>query len=247
MPIDRFAPLTRSLKPRKASLPLRRLVLEAAGLAELVEVHWEPRRAGRALLPGLAAAAAAVGLTREVSRDLRDLASAVQSADAELGATKARRQPFPLAEARRLLGELRAPLRFLLGSRAATRRAFAALEGPKGWRSAYAMASALETHAAFAEKHATELARLGDFSADLPERARRLAQALRLPRRDEARPEKLLVRDALATLLMDRMRAVRATVRFVFREHPALVRKATSDYERKRKRKNGRKRAATRT
>jgi YD repeat-containing protein len=50
-------------------------------------------------------------------------------------------------------------------------------------------------------------------------------------------------RDALVTLLLERMRTVRTLVRFVFREHPALVRKATSDYERKRKRKNARRRA----
>jgi hypothetical protein len=39
---------------------------------------------------------------------------------------------------------------------------------------------------------------------------------------------------------MDRMRAVRAVARFAFRHHPKLVQKATSDYERKRRRKSRR-------
>jgi len=66
--------------------------------------------------------------------------------------------------------------------------------------------------------------------------------SLREPRHDlateRARGEKLRLRDALVTLLMDRMRAVRAAVRFVFGEHPQIVKKATSDHERNRKRKS---------
>jgi hypothetical protein len=247
MPIDRFEPLIRTVGPRKSSLPLRQLVLEALVLAQFVELRWEPSRAGRASLPGLRSAAGAVGLTRDVVRDLRDLAAAVQSTDAELRATRRRVAPGPTADARRVLSDLRAPLRFLLGGRAATRRTFEKLEGTKRARSAYALASALEAHAALAEKHLAELARLGDWAPDLPERARRLAVSLRQPRRDvgadQAWRAKLRVRDALVTLLMDRMRAVRATARFVFRLHPQIVKKATSDYERKRKRKRKRKAA----
>jgi hypothetical protein len=243
--IDRFRAQIRSVKVRKPSLPLRRLVLEAVLLAGFVEKHWEARRAGRAPLPGLRSAAGAAGLEREVARELRDLAFAVQSLDAELKATKPRVAPAPLADARRVLGELRAPLRFLLGARAATRRALDKVQRTGRARSAHALALALEAHAALADAHAADLARLDDFVADLPERARRLALSLRAPRRDvaaeRARRAKLGERDALVTLLMDRMRAVRAAARFAFREHPQIVTSATSDYERKRKQKRRRK------
>ena len=250
MPGDRFEPLIRSVTVRKPSLPLRRLLLEALVLAEFVETHWEPRRAGRALLPGLGSAAGAAGLEREVVGDLRDLAHAVQSLDSELTATKTRVVARPVAEARRLLGELRAPRRFLLRGRAATRRALEKVLATARVHSALGTALALEAHASLAEAHARELARLGDVAADLPERARRLALALREPTSDlgaaDARSAKLRRRDALVTLLMDRMRAVRAAVRFAFREHPKLVRQVTSDYERKRKQKSLRKRARAR-
>jgi len=240
--IARWEPQIRSVKPRKASLPLQKLVLEARVLAEFVEGHWEPRRAGKVLLPGLRSVAGALGISREVVRDLRELAAAVQSADAELKATKVRVAPAPLADARRVLGELRAPLRFLLAGRGATPRVFEKLARTGRPRSSYALASALEAYATLAEKHAADLARLGDFATDLPERARRLASSLREPRRDIAaervRGEKIRLRDGLVTLLMDRMREVRGAARFVFHEHPQIVKKATSDYERKRRRKS---------
>jgi len=242
--IARFERQIRALKARKPSLPLRKLLLEAQVLAEFVEQHWEPRRAGRVLLPGLRVAVGAGGINRDVVRDLRDLADAVQSAAAELEATKPNVAPVPLSEARRVLRELRAPLRFLLGGPGATARVFAKLEQRSRPRSAYALASALEAHAALAETHAEKLARLGTFATDLPEQARRLASSLRAPRRDIAaartRHAKMRMRDALATLLMDRVRAVRSAARFVFREQPQIAKKATSDYERKRKRKNRR-------
>jgi hypothetical protein len=240
---DRFASEMHALKPRKPSVPLRRLVYEAVVLAGFVEAHWEPHRSGRAPLPGLRAAAEAAGAPREVARDLRELASAVQVADADLRATQLKVAPLPVAEATRVLGELREPLRFVLSARVATRGVLERLEGRKQATSAHALALTLEAHAALAEEHTAELARLGDFSADLPERARRLARSLREPRRALSRHGQLRARDALVTLLLERMRTVRTLVRFVFREHPALVRKATSDYERKRKRKNARRRA----
>lgn len=248
MSTERFEAQIRLVKPRKPSLPLQRLVLEARQLADFVERYWEPRRA-RGRLPGLGAAAEAAGIKREVARDLRDLAGAVQSTDSELKATRVRVERLPLAAARAALRELRAPLRFLLG--APERSGLARIEQASHGRSAYALALALEAHAALAEKHADALARLGDFAADLPERARRLALSLREPRRDvvadEARRAKLRSRDALMTLLMERMRAVRGAARYVFRDHPRVLEQATSDYERKRKRKRARKLARTRS
>ena len=249
MSIERFELQIRSAKPRKPSLPLQRLVLEARVLADFVERYWEPHGARRGRLPGMRAAAEAMEMKREIARDLRDLASAVQSTDSELRATRVRGERLPLAAARGALAELRAPLRFLLDGR--ERLELEKIERAPRARSAYAWALALETHAILAEKHAPALARLGNFASDLPERARHLALSLRQPRRhlaaDEARRARLRLRDALMTLLMDRIRAVRAAARYVFRDHPAIVKQATSDYERKRKRKSlrrlGRKRS----
>lgn len=245
----RFQPPIDTTTVRKPSLPLKRLAFEAETLAGFVDAHWEPRRAGRAQLPGLRAAAGAAGLEQDIAQELRDLAAAVRAADAELLATKTPATRLPRLEGRRALRELRTPLRFSLASRAATRRTLVKLDELARPGSAYALAFSLDAHAALAEKHAADLARLSDFDADLPERARRLAHTLREPRRDpataDARHAKLHGRDALMTELMDRMRTVRALARFVFRDHPQILRKATSEYERKRRRKSRKRRGQT--
>jgi hypothetical protein len=246
--LDRFEQQLGSVEVRKPSLPLRRLALEARVLAKFVEWHWEPRRAGRVELPGLRGAAGAAGLTREVVEDLRDLATLLQSLDGELKATEVPSAPRPYADASRVLRELRATLRFVLGARPGKRHVLAKLEGMGRPRSASALALALQTHAALADENAAELLSLDTLAPELPERARRLALALREPRRDvaaaRAREGKRRARDAVVTLLSDRMRTVRTVARFVFHEHPTIAMKATSDYERKRKHKSLRKRAA---
>ena len=45
----------------------------------------------------------------------------------------------------------------------------------------------------------------------------------------------LALRNRLITLLLDRMRRVRAAARYVFRNHPEIARRATSTYERRRR------------
>ena len=48
-------------------------------------------------------------------------------------------------------------------------------------------------------------------------------------------------------VLLERMRAVRGAARYVFRDHPEVVKRATSDYERKRKRKRSKNLACKRS
>ncbi len=79
-----------------------------------------------------------------------------------------------------------------------------------------------------------------DVTAEWVTRARELAAALRLSTpttlpTDSTDRKHLDLRNRLATLLARRIRLVRAKARFVFREHSAITREATSVFERRRR------------
>lgn len=99
------------------------------------------------------------------------------------------------------------------------------------------LASALMDYAALAESLRPEIDGYADFSPAWIDRARELAAALRASPASPAPPSGrgLAERDGLAALLLRRIRLVRAKARFVFREHPAIVREVTSAYERRRR------------
>ncbi len=101
-----------------------------------------------------------------------------------------------------------------------------------------ALAAALIDYAALASSLRPALDHYGDFSPDWITRANALANELRVTA-PAAPPQRknstlLATRNGLATLLLRRIRLVRAKARFVFREHPAVLREVTSAYERRR-------------
>jgi len=227
--------------------PFPVLVGEAIDVARFCEAHWEPQvdGKGKEVVPGLVSAVRPGLFEPGIGQDILELQEAAQAANTAYLMTSQRGTAAPMDRARFVLGELRAVLTFLmdddeddidderLANLAATYDSAASQD---------AIASALDDYAGFAEYHRDAIDGLGGFEAALIEEARTLARQLRersaqllvgLPPGENKRT--LELRNRLATLLYDRMSRVRSVARFVFRQHPELVRKATSAYQRRRR------------
>src|SRR5690606_35884285 len=106
------------------------------------------------------------------------------------------------------------------------------------------LALALDGYANLAALHRAALEALATFDPALIEEARALSERLRartstpIVTTQGARAT-LELRERYATLIADRLRALRHTAEYLFRDHPAIYREVTSAYER-------RKRAVTR-
>jgi hypothetical protein len=103
-----------------------------------------------------------------------------------------------------------------------------------------AWAAELEDYAALAGNYRKQMAGLGGFDVALIDEAKALAAELRNRPATPAAPSEAVasakaLRDRLAALLCSRMATVRSAARFVFRNQPAIIREATSAYERRRK------------
>lgn len=103
-----------------------------------------------------------------------------------------------------------------------------------------ALASALDDYAALAAPHRTAMDGLGGFDAAYIDEARAVAKALREKpaspsAMSDAARRAIALRNKLVTLLVERIGIVRRAARFVFRGQPAIVREATSAYERRRR------------
>ena len=112
-----------------------------------------------------------------------------------------------------------------------------------------ALASALDDYAALADPHRAELDELGGFKAAHIDEARTVAAALRrAPQtpaaQSPAAKAAIKLRTQVVTLLWERIRAVRAAAKFVFRDDPTLLRESTSAYERRKRAAARRARAA---
>lgn len=99
-----------------------------------------------------------------------------------------------------------------------------------------ALALALNDYAALAQEYRDDIDGAGGFSASYIDEAMDLAIVLReKPERSVELNDPLVLRNKLITLLMQKMNAVRAAARFVYRDRPEIVREATSTYERRRR------------
>lgn len=225
-----------------SSVPLAVLLIEAGIAADFVERRWK----GTAELPGLESAVNET-FTAATGRELLTLVEAAEEADLALVRLPVR-SPSPAPEGRQLLRAILATLTWHLdgGEDSGGRAQLDALRAAhaKIGRSALALATALEESARFAAIHRAAIAGLGGFDPAQIEAAlltaRSLRERARSPRaQPEAQREALALRNKLVALIRDRLATVRAAARFVFRDHPAIVREVTSAHERKR-RKRGR-------
>lgn len=104
-----------------------------------------------------------------------------------------------------------------------------------------AVAQELEDYSALLKPHARELDGMGGFDAALIPEAITLASALRdkpatpVGAGDPKVRSALLLRNQMAALLLRTMGKVRSAARFVFRDHPEIIREATSAYERRKR------------
>jgi hypothetical protein len=114
------------------------------------------------------------------------------------------------------------------------------------------MSLALEAYAALASEHRDAITGVGGFSPALIDEAYALVGALRarsgealIADKESGAARLLEQRNALATLLLDRLNRVRRASRYVFRAHPSIARKFTSSYDRARRRGHSRRKQET--
>ncbi|XXY52787.1 hypothetical protein WME91_16800 [Sorangium sp. So ce269] len=238
--------------------PLHVLFGEAVDVARFFDRYWKPEadERGSIVRPGLESAvgkaakgkknpAGVVGrIHAKTGDEILSLQRATQEAHTRYLLTINPKGEDPAARGRFLLNELTAVLEWYFDDGvedekdAQLARVDAAhADDPQ---TADALASALDDYAHLAEPHRDELQGLGGFESGHIDEAHAIAAALR------DRPASALalagparsaidLRNRLAGMLLDRMSAVRAAARFVFRNHPEIAREATSAYERRKR------------
>jgi hypothetical protein len=221
-----------------SSVPLGVLLDEAAIAAAFFARRWKSTPAHAGL-----ASAANASFTAATGRELGELREAVDEADAAYRAIPSR-PSGAAAEGRRLVRAIVATLAWHLdgGDDVKARAQLDALRAAhaKVGRSALALARSLDDAAGLADAHRAAIAGLGGFDLRQIDAARSLAAALRerarAPREQPAeKREALALRNKLVALLRDRLATVRAAARFVFRDHPEIIREITSAHERARR------------
>ena len=202
--------------------------------------YWKPtKQEWEDPLPGLSSLVATGRLSEHEDRDLLDLFEAFQSAEKRHRMLSAPVSQEPVVASHRALRELRAVLRFHLGPDPRGRAQLGNLSAAhRHARSHDAIADALHGYATLAERHRRQIAGVG-FDPALIDRAFSLSRQLyeRSGEPDPVEPDKdperaLDLRNRFAALIHRRLNAVRAAARFLFRDHPEVVRKVTSAYER---------------
>ena len=212
---------------------IRAALLEARALAAYLEKFWLPA----AGVPGISQAGPGVRL--EMADELRTLATRAWSLQAEIVATsKAPGQPKKEARARLVLAELRAVLGHVLSQANETAREQLRVvrqAHPLTPRSAAALAEQLTVFAVLAGRHRGLLEAVPAFDIAYIAEAREHARRARSYQADRRPPElaaQRLERDRLLREIRERVLAIRAAARFVFRNHPELSKLAGSARER---------------
>jgi len=106
--------------------------------------------------------------------------------------------------------------------------------------SSTALSQSLSNYAALAETLKPRLIEAdSEFDVNLIAKARELSQLLLVtpgqPTNAGAAGEAKLLRDQMLVLMMNRVRAIRSAARYLYGDHPELVRQVTSAYERRRR------------
>jgi hypothetical protein len=226
---------------------IRAALLEARALAAFLEKFWLPTKG----VPGISQAGPGVRL--EMAEELRALATRAWSIQAELVAKpRDQGQPKNEARARFVLGELRAALGHVLSRADATGREQLRVvrqAHPRAPRSAATLAEQLTVFAALADRHRGLLDQVPAFDTAYIAEAREHARKARSYQADRRPPELAatrLDRDRLLRDIRERVLAIRAAARFVFRAHPELSKLAGSAREREQVAASRRRAKATR-
>ncbi len=229
----------------RATAPLHVLLGEAIDVASMMAHYWQPKDDKGRRIPGFAGVSSNQTVTPELATEIRELQLAITAAHSDYLVLVQTAADTPLDRADFVLSEIRSTLEFLFDDGNHDQ----ADEQLENLRVAFAdsgsqdaMALALEGYAELAGRYRAGLAKLDGFDLALIEEARELAAALRqqsatsLTRTTpDAQRQALSLRNRLLMLLIERVRRVRRAAAYVFRNHPDVLRKFTSAYERRRR------------
>ena len=227
-------------EPQAPAVPLRVLLEEAAVAAHFMSRYWREDKD----LPGMCQAGPEV--SEEIGREILELCRAVQEAQSlYLSLSKEKMDTRQISDrARFLLREFKYVTRWafrLDGAELAEKRLRALRKSyrNKPKKAAY-LAAELRDYASLITEYRKLVTQVESFDLGFVEEAQTVAKQLHSVR--PGRPckstrcnEILRLRKQLTHLLMERVRLVRTAARFVFRNHPAVVREITSRYERRRR------------
>lgn len=241
------------------TMPLAVLTGESVDVAKFVRARWTEtvdEATKQVVLPGLASVVVAhlavvpfarVPVLHEgTAQEILTLTALTQEAQTRvlLSATSSGGVIHPRIEAEKLAGNLRLATESYLDDGVETdedAKLRAVIDAhANDPASDDALAAELHDFAAFAETLLPGLDGYGDFTPAWIARARDLVAELRVAPTGASASTRadsglLDARNRLATLLARRVGLVRAKARFVFREHPAVLRTVTSAYERRRR------------
>lgn len=224
------------------------LLGEAVVVAGLYGRYWAARKTRRgAVLPGFADLAETSELAPETGREILELVVSAGAAHAEYLAASERAPESPMKRAAVVLAELKAAFEFAFdGPAFATARASLvklAKQYPRP-KSQDDMALALEGFAGLGRQQRTRLQKVTGFDTTLIDEAATLALKLRersgdnlLTKRHHESSDVQALRNRLLNGLYERLSQIRRAARYLFREHPHIVRQFTSEPNRVRQRR----------
>ncbi|MCB9654465.1 MAG: hypothetical protein H6729_10100 [Deltaproteobacteria bacterium] len=232
--------------------PIHVLFGEAVDVAQFFASHWktEADDDGEVVRAGLDTLRPR--LTARMGREILSLVDLAQEAQTRYRlAVRGPADADVVRQASFLISELDAALGFLFDDgiedeKDAQLAALRDIHSDKG-TSIDALADQLRDYAALAERNRAALDGFGGFDAALIDEAAALVgplldrPAVVAQQTDEAR-KAIDLRNRLLTLMLRRVGLIRAGARYVYRHEPTVIRKATSAYERRRRRQ-GRDRA----
>ncbi len=219
-------------------MPLRDRVYEADGVASMLRKLWEP--SAELHLPGMKETAAQVPLA--VAGEIESLCRAIRfvHTDGIFPTLPPAEVPALEVRARKLISTLSNACELVLdddveepADKALANAKSRAEDDTRATRIQY-----LFDLAAVAEEVKDRLATLRSFDPGWIAEARDVAQKLSSegpPVAGQPADPKVDLRNRLVTLLDHRVSKVRRAARFVYRDHPEVVRQLTSSYERKRR------------
>jgi hypothetical protein len=236
---ERWLPHLQGVPADAPRVSIESLLGEAARVALLYAAYWAPRTAASGSnMPGFSTMAPASVLHEQSGYELLELVTAIVKADADASRENEPVAASPKTRAVQVLREIKTSLEFVFDDAehtGADEQLAALAKKFSRPRSHQELAVALEAYAALGDEHRDALGRLPVFELVVLDEAWALAGALR-SRAGELRARKLddalATRNQLLALLQDRLGRIRRTARLLFRDHPEIARKFTSERER---------------
>jgi hypothetical protein len=232
---------------RNPGIPIGTALLEAETVAHFVTTYWEPSADGKT--PGLSALGGRIKQT--MTEDITSLVGACRFAQAKvLFPEGVNVMPALVVEAEKILADVGAAIEYLLDDDVdePADDAFAVAKKRKSEDATRAtLVQTLVDYAHIADAIKDRLATLAGFSMPHIDRMKELAAAIGaagVPGSSRSETKSVDVRNRLLTLLGRQVDAVRRAARYIFRDHPDILRKATSAYQRKRRLEAKRSKAA---